>query len=150
MILTHLQKQYTNDLTKLKEEISAYKNESNIWLTPGGINNSAGNLCMHLSGNLLHFIGAVLGETGYVRDREFEFNGKDVSREDLLKGVDEAIEVVTATLGKLDESDLEKEYPLDVFGHGDGMKTGYFIIHLRAHLAYHLGQVSYHRRVTDA
>ena len=140
-----LQKLYERDLSKLKEEINLYSDESDLWKTDGTITNSAGNLTLHLAGNLRHFFGAVLGETGYVRDRDKEFSDGGVSRADLLAEIDRTAADVRATLEKLTEEDLANVYPIEVFGHP--MTTGYFLVHLTTHFNYHLGQLNYHRRL---
>ena len=136
---------YERDLSKLKDEIGLYAAEADIWKTDGEIANSAGNLTLHLIGNLRHFFGAVLGDTGYVRDRDNEFSDGGVSREELLAGIDQAAADVKSTLEKLTDEDLKQTYPIDVFGHP--MTTEYFLIHLATHLNYHLGQINYHRRL---
>ena len=138
---------FKRDLNKLKEEINAYNDESNLWLTPEGISNSAGNLCLHIVGNLNHFIGASLGDSGYVRQRDLEFSLKNVPRPEMLRQVDDTVIVIEETLSQLSASDLEKEYRRNPFE--DFMTTEYFLIHLTAHLAYHLGQINYHRRLLD-
>lgn len=145
MITDTLQNLYERDLSKLKEEIGLYANEVDLWKTDGEITNSAGNLTLHLIGNLRHFFGAVLGDTGYVRDREKEFSDGGVSLEELLAGIDQAAGDVRSTLEKLTAEDLAKTYPIEVFGHP--MTTEYFLIHLATHLNYHLGQINYHRRL---
>lgn len=145
MLTDTLTQLYDRDLSKLKEEIALYGDEANLWKTDGEIANSAGNLTLHLIGNLRHFFGAVLGETGYVRDRDKEFSDGGVSRADLLAGVDQAAADVNATLEKLTADDLAKEYPIEVFGHQ--MTTEFFLVHLATHLNYHLGQINYHRRI---
>nr|WP_321234222.1 DinB family protein [uncultured Psychroserpens sp.] len=147
-MLTHtLIKLFTRDLKALKHEVSAYSNEKKLWLVPDGISNSAGNLCLHLVGNLNHFIGATIGNTGYVRQRDLEFSLKDVPRKELLKQVDDTITVVEKVLKSLPEADLQKEYKRRAFE--DYMTTEYFLVHLTMHLAYHLGQINYHRRLLD-
>lgn len=135
---------YERDLEKLRSEIEQYADESDLWKISDGITNSAGNLCLHLVGNLKHFLGAVLGRSGYVRDRDAEFADKGTSKETMLAEIDETLDVVRSTLAALTESDLDKPYPLEVFGHP--MTTGYFLTHLTTHLSYHLGQINYHRR----
>ncbi len=145
MITETLIKLFTRDLYKLKIEIESYSNERNLWLVEKGITNSAGNLCLHLVGNLNAFIGAQLGNTNYIRQRDLEFSNKDVPRSELLKMVDDTIAVIENTLGKLKEQDLEKEYPLLVFK--EKTSTEYFLMHLVTHLTYHLGQINYHRRL---
>jgi len=148
MLIETLIKLFNRDLNKLKEEINAYKDESNLWIVDKAISNCSGNLCLHLVGNLNHFIGAELGGTGYVRKRDLEFSLKDVPREELLRQVDDVMSIVENILSKLTEEDLEKEYKRLVFE--DYMTTGYFLVHLSTHLAYHLGQINYHRRLLDA
>jgi len=138
---------FERDLTKLRNEINGYHTESNIWIIDKEIKNSAGNLCLHLTGNLNTFVCAELGDTNYVRDREFEFNGKDVPRETLVTQIDQTIVDVTSTLGQLTEEALYGDYPTLVFK--EKMTTEFFLLHLSAHLNYHLGQVNYHRRLLD-
>ncbi len=136
---------YERDLAKLKREIEEYSNSSDLWLIDGDIANSAGNLTLHIAGNLKHFLGAVLAGSDYVRDRDREFSDKGIPREDLVSAIDEARAIVKATFEKLSDDDLERNYPIDVFG--EPLTTGYFLVHLATHLNYHLGQVNYHRRI---
>lgn len=136
---------YERDLDKLKTEIESYSNEADIWKTADGISNSAGNLCLHIAGNLQHFFGAVLGDTGYVRDRDSEFANKNVARDEMLATIDSTKTVVVKVLNKLTDEDFEKTYPIEVFG--QPMTTDYFLTHLATHLNYHLGQINYHRRL---
>ncbi|MCH8021803.1 DUF1572 family protein [candidate division KSB1 bacterium] len=144
-MLNSLTELFTRDLTKLKDEINAYSDESKLWVTAKEINNSAGNLCLHLVGNLKHFLGATLGNTGFVRDRDAEFTQKDVPRAELVKGIDEAIAAVKTTLASLDEQDLAKPYPIDFFKKQGS--TAFYLLHFSSHLNYHLGQINYHRRL---
>ncbi|MGU3374516.1 DinB family protein [Chryseobacterium sp. M5A1_1a] len=147
MITESLRSLYNRDLNKLKAEIEAYQHEENLWKTDKNISNSAGNLCLHLVGNLSHFIGAQLGNTGYVRHRELEFSLKDIPKSELIEKIEATILIVDSVLSQLHEEDLKKEYPLVVFE--DKMTTDFFLIHLIAHLDYHLGQINYHRRLLD-
>jgi uncharacterized damage-inducible protein DinB len=147
MLINSLQQLFTRDLNKLKEEIALYKDESNLWRTDKNISNSAGNLCLHLAGNLKTFIGAVIGETGYVRNRPEEFAAKNIPKEVLIKSIDEVISVVEESLQKLPEESLEKEYPVQVFD--KPLTYEQFLLHLSGHLMYHLGQINYHRRLLD-
>jgi hypothetical protein len=136
---------YERDLGKLRSEIEAYSKEADIWKTGGDITNPAGNLCLHLSGNLRHFFGALLAGDGYVRDRDAEFASKNVSRDELLTGIDAALLSVRMTLEKLSDEDFAATYPIEVFG--GPITTGFFLTHLATHLNWHLGQVNYHRRL---
>lgn len=147
MMIETLQILFKRDLLKLKTEIESYQSEENIWKISQHISNSAGNLCLHLIGNLNHFIGAITGKTGYIRNRESEFSLKDVPRTQLTEMIDNTILVIENTLNNLDEDDLKKEYPLVVFE--DKISTEFFFTHLTAHLSYHLGQINYHRRLLE-
>ena len=147
MITESIQSLFARDLNKLRTEIDAYSDEKNIWKTDKNISNSAGNLCLHLVGNLSHFVGAILGKSGYVRTRELEFSLKDVPRAELIQQIENTIEIVNSSLGRLSAEELIKEYPLEPFGYP--MTTEYFLIHLFGHLSYHLGQINYHRRLLD-
>ena len=137
----------SRDLLKLKAEIELYKDEKNIWLIDKGIANSAGNLCLHLIGNLNTYIGKEIGKTSYVRNRDLEFSLKDVARTELVKNIDATVIVIQNALSKMKEDELDKEYPLLVFD--KKTSTEYFLVHLIAHFSYHLGQVNYHRRLLD-
>lgn len=148
MIQKVLMELYERDLATLKAEIDAYGNEGDLWHVEGEIANSAGNLCLHLTGNLRHFFGAVLGGTEYVRDRDAEFSAKFVPRAKLVEEVDAALDDVKAVLEKLTDEDLQKNYPVEVFGHP--MTTEFFLVHLATHFNYHLGQINYHRRLVAA
>ncbi len=147
MSIANLRLLFKRDLNKLKAEVEAYTHEDQLWLTSKGISNCGGNLCLHLVGNLNDFIGATLGKSGYVRQRELEFSQKNVSREALISQIENTITIVDSTLEKLADEDLCSEYPTIVFK--ESMTTGYFLMHLATHLAYHLGQVNYHRRLLD-
>jgi uncharacterized damage-inducible protein DinB len=135
------------DLQKLQNEISSYQQEANLWKTDKNITNSAANLCLHLVGNLNTYIGAVLGNSGYIRDREAEFSRKNVSQTELVEQIIYTRQMVDQTLHEIDEAQLEKDYPLLVLQ--DRTTTGYFLVHLAGHLNYHLGQINYHRRLLD-
>ena len=147
MVIETLQKIFKSDLEKLKQEIASYRDENNLWVVDKSIANSAGNLCLHLVGNLNTYIGAEMGKTGYVRDRDREFSQKNIPQDELVKMIGDTITVVANGLNKLKQEDLEKEYPLLVFK--EKTSIGFFLIHLTVHLGYHLGQVNYHRRLLD-
>lgn len=137
---------FERDLDNLKKELMAYEDESQLWLVEGAIANSAGNLVLHLCGNLKHFIGAVLGGSGYIRERDREFGDKNVSRSAMATSIDETLEVVLNTLDSLTDEDLDKIYEVRVFNNKP-ITTHIFLLHLSGHLMYHLGQINYHRRL---
>jgi len=147
MLNQTLKKLFNRDLNKLKTEIESYQNEANLWIVDQSITNSAGNLCLRLIGNLNTYIGATLGGSGYIRNRELEFSLKDVPRYELIEKIDQTIEVVNQTLDKLTVEEIAAEYPMLVLE--EKTSTEYFLVHLATHLAYHLGQINYHRRLLD-
>ena len=134
------------DLNKLEEEIKLYPTEQSLWKISGDVKNSAGNLCLHLCGNLQHFIGAIIGNSGYIRNREHEFAARNIPREQLISEIQTTKVAVRSALTKLEPGSLDKEYSVQVFGYP--MTTGHFLVHLAAHLGYHLGQVNYLRRLS--
>ncbi|WP_026728960.1 DinB family protein [Flavobacterium denitrificans] len=147
MLIETLKSLFERDLIKLKFEIESYQNESNLWEIDKNISNSAGNLCLHLIGNLNTYIGAEIGKTGYIRNRPLEFSLKDIPKAELIQKIEETLIVVNNALDSLTENDLEAIYPQIVFE--KEMTTGFFLVHLSTHLAYHLGQINYHRRLLD-
>ena len=145
MLIETIRSLFNRDLNKLKIEIESYQNESQIWAIDKNISNSAGNLCLHLIGNINTYIGAELGKTGYIRDRPLEFSLKNVPKSELITKIEDTILVINNALDSLTESDLEAIYPQIVFE--KEMTTGFFLVHLSTHLGYHLGQINYHRRL---
>ncbi|RXM45384.1 DinB family protein [Flavobacterium sp. YO12] len=147
MLIETLKSLFNRDLNKLKVEIESYQNENQLWAIDKNISNSGGNLCLHLIGNINTYIGAEIGKTGYVRNRPLEFSLKDIPKSELIGKIEETIIVVNNTLDLLSEEDLNAIYPQIVFE--KQMTTGFFFVHLSTHLAYHLGQINYHRRLLD-
>lgn len=132
------------DLATLRREIEAYPDDESLWIAVPGLPTAGGNLALHVVGNLRHFIGATLGATGYLRDRPAEFGRRGGTRSDLLALVAATEGEVDATLAALDPARLGAPFPLEV--NGVRVPTGGFLLHLATHLAFHLGQMDYHRR----
>lgn len=147
MVVDALKELYNRDLKNLKAEIDLYQHDSTLWKTENSIKNSGGNLCLHIIGNLKNFIGNGLANSGYIRDREFEFSGKFVDRKDLQKQIDETIQVVNQGLDNLTDEQLTDNFPVVIWDQPTGM--AFTIIHLHSHLNYHLGQINYHRRMLE-
>ena len=133
------------DLQALRREVESFADERDLWRVPPGISNSAGTLALHLAGNIRHYIGAVLGGTGYVRDRDAEFALRDVPRTDLLADIDAALVAVERGMARVSDADLTMPYPDPP--RGLAVTTRDYLIHLVTHFTYHLGQVDYHRRL---
>lgn len=132
------------DLRTAQRELAAYPDDASVWQPLPGTPNTAGTLALHLAGNIRHFVGAVLGGTGYVRNRDAEFNRRDVARAELHRDLDAAIAAVEATLPHLPEATARADFPAPLAG--VRLNTTDLLLHLSAHLAYHLGQMDYHRR----
>lgn len=133
------------DLQALSREVEAYPTEADLWRAVPGLPNTGGALVRHVCGNLRHFLGAQLGGTGYVRDREHEFGGAPTTKAALVAELVATEQDATDALAGLDPGQLEAPFPQALLGHRFG--TGDFAVHLAVHLAFHLGQVDYHRRV---
>jgi uncharacterized damage-inducible protein DinB len=116
-----------------------------MWQTVPGVTNSAANLALHVSGNLQHFIGAILGQSGYVRNREIEFGTRTGTRAEVAAELRKTVAVVERVLPTVPDEALRRDYPEPV--HGMTIRTDRFLLHLSAHLAHHLGQAGYLRRI---
>ena len=133
------------ELRSLRRELEQYPDEASLWITPEGLPNSAGTLALHVAGNLQHYIGAQLGQTGYVRDRPREFAARNVPRSQIMAEIDAAEEAIRATLPRLTPEQLAADYPEAVGG--VRLRTDAYLLQVTVHLAYHLGQIDYHRRM---
>ena len=134
---------FRRDLTRLLQEIQAFPDDQSLWQTLPGVSNCAGNLILHLEGNLREYVGRRLGGIPYQRDRPAEFTQKAVSRSELanriesLYGIPEAVERIT-------EEQWCSECG-DVLPGGQSM--GQALMSLYGHFHYHLGQIDYLRRI---
>lgn len=144
MTLSTLHLMIRREIGAVRREVEAYPDDDALWTTIPGIPNVGGTLALHLAGNLQHFFGAVLGKSGYVRDRDAEFARRDVSRAEILRELDAATAAVDRTIPKLTDAVLAAPYP-ELVGKRR-VTTSVFLTHLTVHLAYHLGQLDYHRR----
>jgi len=136
------------ELEAMAREVELFPDDDVLWRTVPGVTNSAGNLALHACGNLKHFVGAVLGGTGYVRDRPAEFAARSGRREDVARQVRETADVVAKALARVPPSALAAPYPEP--HDGVQLPSGRFLLHLCVHLAFHLGQAGYLRRVLTA
>jgi len=148
-MLSHFKNLIIRDLQALRLEVSSFTEDSFIWNKLPGTVNSAGHLTLHLVGNLNHFIGAGLGKTGYIRNRENEFTSAPVSKITLLKEVDECLTSVEISFAQIADKDLQKDFPLP-WREGLFYNTHFMLVQLTAHLNYHLGQINYLRRYFNA
>ncbi|HEX5003606.1 MAG TPA: DUF1572 family protein [Bacteroidia bacterium] len=143
----NLARLFARDISKLRDEINAYASDAALWQPSAGITNTGGTLSLHLCGNLRHFIGHVLGGTGYVRDRDKEFSTRDVTKKELTAIVDQTAAEVQSALSGFSENRMQEQFPKDIGG--TVSTTEYALLHLFGHFSYHLGQINYHRRMTS-
>jgi uncharacterized damage-inducible protein DinB len=144
-MISHIQSLLLRDLASLQKEIASYQDDASLWVTLPGTLNSGGNLALHLAGNLRHFIGALIGNSGYVRERDLEFSTKNLSRVQVNEILDACAKEVSLALSKCDDSILKTDFPAEI--KGTDRTTGAVLMHLMGHLNYHLGQINYHRRI---
>jgi Protein of unknown function (DUF1572) len=143
-LLNDLKAIYLREVATLERELALYPDDSSVWASVPGLPNSAGTLFLHVAGSLQHFFGATLGKSGYVRDRAAEFSRRDVPKGELEQELSNARQGVIAGFAELTEASLEEPFPVrfadDVFS------TRLTLLQFSSHLAYHLGQIDYHRR----
>ncbi len=133
------------DLTRLIQQIEAFTDPETLWQCAPGITNSAGNLALHLEGNLREYVGRLVGGVPYHRVRDQEFSGKNLTSVELAKRIEETRQIVTTALRQMDEDRLPDTFPGDPSG--VPMSTRQFLIHLYGHFSYHSGQIDYLRRL---
>ena len=141
----NLQILLVRELRAFERELTLFPDEALLWQALPGVTNSVGNLAAHVCGNLQHFVGRVLGGTGYVRQRDVEFSRRSGSRAELVAEIDATIAMIERVLPTLGPERLAADYPETVGGHR--FETGLFLQHLSVHLAMHLGQAGYLRRI---
>ena len=80
-----------------------------------------------MTGNLKHFIGHILGESDYIRDREAEFSTPHLSKAALSLEIASTKEAINLAFDKLDDAKIQLKYPIEVFGYE--MTVQYFLFH---------------------
>jgi hypothetical protein len=136
---------YSRDLTRLIQELQACPTDEILWQRAPGVKNSAGNLVLHLEGNLREYIGRQLGQVAYNRVRDQEFTLIGLSRNDLVWRMEEVKDLVVRVVGGLSDTELGATYPEDVLQ--TPLSAHDFLVHLHGHLNFHLGQIDYLRRI---
>lgn len=138
---------FLREIDAIGREVELYPTDAAVWKEIPGVPNTGGTLVLHLVGNLRFFVGSTIGGADYVRDREAEFADRGVPRATLRSMIATARGEVELGLSRLSTSRLEAPYPVAVGGRQ--LSTQLFVLHLLSHLAYHLGQIDYHRRVSS-
>jgi hypothetical protein len=144
MIASELAALFARDIARLIQELQAFPDTAAVWTTAPGVTNAAGTLALHLEGNLREYIGRQLGQMAFTRDRPLEFSARGVERDALIARLEAVKAQIPPVIAGLSDARLDAVYPENVMG--KPMTTRQFLIHLEAHLNYHLGQVDYLRR----
>lgn len=143
--LDALQHIFERDLQVVREEVVSTP-DRHLWTVPPGVHNAVGTLAIHICGNLEHFIGHLLGGSGYQRDRTAEFAGTPLAKSEVLDRIDSCQRAVANALGNLPLAALERPMP-DPPPHHRGRSTLFFLMQLSCHLSRHTGQLHYLRRM---
>lgn len=118
------------------EELS----EEQLWWRPNEHANSVGNLVLHLSGSIRHYLSRGVGGIAYERDRPSEFAERGpITRQQLLATFDETIGQASQVLEEFDPARFmaatdEQNYVPTLFDS---------IFNISIHLATHAGQIVY-------
>jgi uncharacterized damage-inducible protein DinB len=137
---------YTRDLTRIIGELNSYQDEEDIWKVLPGTLNSAGHLVQHLIGNLKTYIGNPLAGIGYVRNRDAEFTVRSFTRTQFLDTLNEVIQIINTALHNKTDEELTAVYSGNDLSISPDQTIDVVLLHLLAHLSYHLGQINYQRR----
>jgi Protein of unknown function (DUF664) len=142
---TELASLFERDLGKLIQQIEGFADDETLWRTLPGVTNSAGNLALHLEGNLREFIGRQLGKLPYSRKRDLEFSSKGMQREELVDRIKDVQRTIPGVIAELSAEQMDMEYPEVVLG--APISTRKFLFHLYGHMNWHVGQINYLRRI---
>lgn len=146
MLATELSALFVRDLERLIQELQAFPDTASAWQTAPGVTNAAGTLALHLEGNLREYVGRQIGQIAYSRQRSLEFSARGVEKSALIARLEAVKAMIPGVVQGLSASQLDARYPEAI--QGKSITTRQFLIHLLAHLNYHLGQVDYLRRIT--
>lgn len=139
---------YHRDLVRLHQEIEAFPDDGSVWQALPGVTNSAGNLALHLEGNLREFIGRQLGGIDYQRERPLEFSSTGLPLADLSRRVEALTRQIPSVVASIPDASLSSMQPEKMSG--KQVTTLQYLLHLYGHLSYHLGQIDYLRRIVNA
>ena len=139
---------FSRDLARLKKQIDEFADDDGLWTVLPGVTNSAGNLALHLEGNLREYVGRQLGGIEYQRKRDLEFSQKGLTKTEILSRLTELGQVIPSVIESLTSEQIDSEYPSVVLD--APMSTQQFLIHLYGHLNWHLGQIDYLRRMATS
>jgi len=134
--------QWFKHLSASTHALADVLSEEQFWTKPFSHGNSFGHLVLHLTGNLSYYIGAQIAMTGYTRDRPREFNeANNPPKDEVLRRMDEAVDMVISTIRAQTEDDWSKEYSA-TGAEGAVNRFGMFLKCVM-HFDHHVGQMIY-------
>lgn len=140
MVSDVLSRRFESNLARIRE-LAAPLTDAQFWTKPFSYGNSFGHLLLHLTGNLNYYIGAQIADTGYVRDRDREFNDSNPpTKQDTLKRLDAAVAMVVETSRAQSSADWGKAY--SAVGSNCSTRLD-MVVQCAAHMQHHIGQMIY-------
>ena len=119
--------------------------DEQLWWRANEQSNSVGNLVLHVSGGVMHYLCHLVGGFDYARDREKEFATKSVSKEELLAVFDEMVDKTEQTFAKLEVASLMEPSSVPRF-----YSTVYEdLLGIAIHVAAHAGQIVYATKLLE-
>src|SRR5262245_21490531 len=114
--------------------------DEDVWWRPNEQSNSAGNLVLHLCGNVRQWVSASIGGVKFQRNRALEFATRDpIPKVELIERIRAAVKEVDAVLETLPANRLLVHYMIQSYN-PSGLQA---IYHIVEHFSYHLGQILY-------
>src|SRR4029453_8859630 len=133
------------ELEGFRREIDGFPDDETVWQTVPGVTNAAGNLALHVAGNLQYYVGGVLGGSGYVRNREAEFGRRSGARSEIVAEINAAIAAVRAVLPGRAESGPSEMFPEPIVG--NALPIHRFLLRVAPPAAFHLDRAAYGRPI---
>ena len=130
---------YDESLPRIRKCLAQMSVEE-IWSRPNEQTVSAGNLVLHLAGNVRQYIVATLGGLPDLRERQKEFDAAGpMPTAELLAHLEQSLADASAVLDRLDPTKLLETHRVQGF-----VESGLSIlVHVAEHLSYHTGQIAY-------
>jgi uncharacterized damage-inducible protein DinB len=126
-------------LPKIEKCIGALR-EEDVWWRSSETENSAGNLLLHLAGNVRQWIVSGMGGAADVRERPKEFAARGgITKDEALERLRATVAEACAVLRRLDPADLSADKKIQGFSRS-GLAS---VFHVVEHFSYHTGQIAF-------
>jgi uncharacterized damage-inducible protein DinB len=124
----------TQKLTACLQELD----ETEIWKRPNKNSNSAGNILLHLCGNINQYAISSLGNIEDTRQRAKEFSADGgYSKSEILEKLLSTVERAKNIIQNVSAAELLRQRKVQGYSHsGIGI-----IVHITEHYSYHTGQI---------